>query len=477
MYEVAGLDGETVAVAEQSLEKLAARLAGGVLRPGAAGFDEAIRIWNAMAAKTPALVVQPASTADVRETIAFAAAHGLLLSVKGGGHNVAGTSLADGGLTLDMSRLRTVDVDVAHRRVRVGAGCLLGDVDRATQEHGLATVLGAISETGVAGLTLGGGFGYLTRRFGWTVDNLEEVEIVTADGEVRRASGDEHDDLFWALRGGGGNFGAVTRFTFRVHEVGPEVTGGLMVWDAEAAEDVAALYREVSEASPRELTLMFVMRPAPPNPRLPERWHGRPVATLIVCHTGRGDRAAEDLAAIRAAGQPIADLVGPMAYVDLQSMLNASQPDGMHNYWKSEFVAELSDGVLDGFREHAGRITSPMSQSILFQLGGAVSDHDANTTAFGNRDANHVFFAAGCWAPDSPDAPNVAWARAAWEAIRPYSTGGNYVNVQTADEDDTRMRSAYRQNLDRLARVKAAYDPDNRFRVNRNISPTAVPAR
>jgi FAD/FMN-containing dehydrogenase len=469
-----GLDGEPVEIDVPALEALSTRLAGSALRPGDAGFDEAVRIWNAMISSSPALVVQPDSAADVREAIAFARANRVRVSIKGGGHNIAGTSLADGGLTLDMSRLRSIEVDPVRRLARVGAGCLLGDVDRATQEHGLATVLGSVTETGVAGLTLGGGFGYLTRRFGCTVDNLEEAEIVTADGTVRRAAGDEHEDLFWALRGGGGNFGVVTRFTFRLHEVGPEITGGLVFWDAEEADEVAALYREVAEAAPRELTLVLLMRLAPPAPFIPEPWHGKPVVGMLACHTGDLSKAAKDLPPIRTLGKPIADTIVQMRYVELQSMLDASQPNGMHQYWKSEFLARLPDGLLHAYREQAAGIASPMSQAMIFQLGGALADHDPGATSFGNRDAAHIFFAAGSWRPDSPDAErHRAWARSAWEAIRPYSTGGNYINLQTTDEDETRTRAAYRDNLGRLARVKAAYDPDNLFRVNRNIAPAA----
>jgi FAD/FMN-containing dehydrogenase len=470
-----GLDGDRVEVDAEALDRFSAALDGRALRPSDSRFDEAIRIWNGMFSKRPALVVQPLSADDVRAAIRFARANGILLSIKGGGHNIAGTSLADGGLTLDMSRMRSVEVDAERRLARVGPGCLLGDVDRATQEHGLATVLGFVSETGVAGLTLGGGFGYLTRRFGWTVDNLDEAEVVTADGEIRRATPDEHDDLLWAVRGGGGNFGIVTRFTFRLHEVGPEITGGLVAWDADEASDVLALYRELAEAAPRELTLAVMIRLAPAAPFLPERWHGKPIVAVIACHTGDPSRAADDLAPLRALRRPIADVIRLKPYVEQQSMFDATQPKGMHNYWKSEFFPRLSDELLETYRQQGAGMASPMSQLVIFQLGGALADHDATATSFGNRDADSFFAAAGCWPPGTPDYENDrGWARSAWEAIRPYSTGGNYINVQTADDDDTRLREAYRDSLERLATVKAAYDPDNLFRVNRNIAPAGV---
>ena len=470
-----GLDGDRVEVDAEALDRFSAALDGRALRPSDSRFDEAIRIWNGMFSKRPALVVQPLSADDVRAAIRFARANGILLSIKGGGHNIAGTSLADGGLTLDMSRMRSVEVDAERRLARVGPGCLLGDVDRATQEHGLATVLGFVSETGVAGLTLGGGFGYLTRRFGWTVDNLDEAEVVTADGEIRRAAPDEHDDLLWAVRGGGGNFGIVTRFTFLLHEVGPEITGGLVAWDADEASDVLALYRELAEAAPRELTLAVMIRLAPAAPFLPERWHGKPLVAVIACHTGDPSRAADDLAPLRALHRPIADVIRLKPYVEQQSMFDATQPKGMHNYLKSEFLPRLSDELLETYRQQGAGMASPMSQLVIFQLGGALADHDATATSFGNRDADSFFAAAGCWPPGTPDYENDrGWARSAWEAIRPYSTGGNYINVQTADDDDTRLREAYRDSLERLATVKAAYDPDNLFRVNRNIAPAGV---
>jgi FAD/FMN-containing dehydrogenase len=470
--QMTGLDGELIAVHTHAIDALGGKLRGRVLDPDTPEFEDAVRIWNGMVSKRPALVVQPLSAEDVREAIRFASAHGILLSVKGGGHNIAGTSLAEGGLTVDMSRLKRVEVDPERRLASVGPGCLLGDVDRATQAHGLATVLGMVSETGVAGLTLGGGFGYLTRRFGWTVDNLEEVEIVTADGEIRRAAPDEHDDLFWAIRGGGGNFGVVTRFIFRLHEVGPEITGGVVVWDADGAGDMLPVYREAAEAAPRELTLALVTRLAPDAPFIPERSRGKPVAIVIACHTGDSRQAVRDLALLRSAGRPVADLISRKSYLEQQTMLDGLQPDGTHNYWKSEFLPRLSDPLLETFRRQGTGMVSPMSLQFVVQLGGALGDRTADATAIGNRDAEAVFASAGCWSPADHDGEqDREWARSAWEAIRPYSTGGNYLNVQMADDDEGRLREAYQGSLDRLAAIKETYDPDNVFRVNRNIAP------
>ncbi len=476
MLRMTGLDGEAVDVSERAVDALAAKFEARVLRRGQAGYEEATTIWNGMVTSRPALVVQPVTVGEVQQAIAFARANGVLLSIKGGGHNVAGTSLADGGLTVDMSRMRWVDVDADRASARVGPGCLLGDVDRATQSYGLATVLGFISLTGVAGLTLGGGFGYLSRQFGWTVDNLEEVDIVTADGKLRRAGPDEHGDLFWALRGGGGNFGAVTRFSFLLHEIGPLVTAGIVAWDAEEIDSVLALYRELSEAAPRQLTLHLLMQLAPAAPFIPESWQGRPIISVIACHTGDADDADKALAPLRAFRTPIADTIRRTPYVEHQTTFDAGQPDGLHQYWKSEFVARLSGGFLAVLRQQAVAITSPGCQLWLVQLGGAVGDRGDDATPFANRDAEYICMAASSWPADAAHGlRRREWARSAWEAVRPYSGGGNYVNVQTADEDDKRMREAYGPNLARLAEVKARYDPDNLFRVNRNIAPWQGP--
>ncbi len=337
--DIAGREGERVNLAQDLLDDLHARIAGRVLRPGDEGWDDAVLVWNAMAARTPALVLQPVSARDVAAAVGFARDHGLLLGVKGGGHNIAGTSIGEDGLTLDMARMREVTVDPGARLAHVGPGCLLQDVDGATQRHGLATVLGFISEVGVAGLTLGGGFGYLMRRFGWAVDNLEEVEIVTADGEIRSANRVQNAELFWALRGGGGNFGVITRFTFRLHQVGPMITGGLILWDAARADEVLAAYRELTESAPRELTAAVVMRIAPPAPFIPAPWHGKHIIVMLVCHSG--PNADADLAPVRALGDPIVDLITEKPYVEQQSMMDGTEPKGEHYYWKTEHLPGL----------------------------------------------------------------------------------------------------------------------------------------
>jgi FAD/FMN-containing dehydrogenase len=470
--DTAGLDGGPVSLASEQLDDLDTRVRGRLLRPGDQGWDDAVAIWNGMAARLPALVLQPTSAHDVAAAVGFARDNGLLLSVKGGGHNIAGTSMAPGGLTLDLSRMREVSVDPDAKLAQVGPGCLLGEVDQATQAHGLATVLGFVSETGVAGLTLGGGWGYLARRFGFTVDNLQEVQIVTADGAIRTANRQENAELFWALRGGGGNFGVVTRFSFRLHQVGPTITGGLIIWSAERAADVLAAYRDLTESAPRELTAAAIVRLAPPAPFVPQVWHGKPIAGIQVCHSGTNAEA--DLAPVRALGNPIVDLVTPKPYTAMQSMLNAMEPKWLHRYWKAEFFPGLSSEFLDAFRSSALNVTSPLSQSVLFHLAGAINDHEDDDGAVGNRDARYIGGFNATWPPGAPSDPHVAWARAGWELIRPFSTGGNYVNFQLAEDDSTRTAAAYGNNYQRLQRAKATYDPDNLFRVNRNIPPAGI---
>jgi FAD/FMN-containing dehydrogenase len=470
--DVAGLDGGLVRLTAEQLDELESRVVRPVLRAGDAGWEDAVVVWNGMVAKAPALVLHPTSPAHVAAVVAFAREHGLLLSIKGGGHNMAGTAIAERGLTLDMSFMRDVTVDPDARLAQVGSGCLLRDVDRATQAHGLATPLGSFnSEVGVAGLTLGGGLGYLTRRFGWTVDNLEEVEIVTADGQIRTASRDDNADLFWALRGGGGNFGVVTRFTFRLHEVGPMITGGLIVWSADRVDDVLATYRDLTESAPRELTAAVTVRLAPPAPFLPEEWHGKPIIGLLVCHSGA--YAEGDLAAVRALGDPIADLVTEKSYTDQQSMLDAMEPKGHRYYWKTEYLAGLTNELLETFRDSALKVPSPLSESIVLHLAGELNERADDDGAVGNRDARYMTAFAGQWPMGAPDDTNVSWVRQAWKGIGPHSTGGNYLNFQTADEDEGRVRATYGPNFDRLVEAKQRYDPDNLFRRNRNIRPRA----
>lgn len=467
---IAGLAGESQDVSRETLDKFAASLEGTLLYPGDEGFAEAIQIWNGMIKKQPAIVVQTRTVGDVVQTINFVRENELELSIKGGGHNIAGLALSDGGVTLDLSGMREVHVDPDAKLVQVGPGCTLGDVDQATQQHGLATTLGFVSATGVAGLTLGGGFGYLSRRFGWTVDDLDAVEIVTADGEVRRADRAENEELFWALRGGGGNFGVVTQFILRLHEVGPKITAGIIAWPASEAKGVLETFRQVAESAPRELTVVVLRRNAPPAPWLPAEAHGTPIIAIVVCHSGDLEQAQVDLAPIKTYGEPLADLIQVKDYTAQQSMLDATQPKGMNYYWKSEFVSGLSNELFAAYNTQFEGLKAPANQMVLFQVGGALNERPEDDGAVGNRDAEFACVIQSMWPPDSDAGDsNQAWVRKAWQQIKPFSTGGNYINFQTSDENDERTVESYRENYRRLQTVKARYDSSNLFRVNRNI--------
>ena len=459
------LDTHTLDVLERSLE-------GRVLRPGEDSFAESTFLWNAMIDRTPAVVVRASDASDVVAAVDFARGQGMPVSVRGGGHNIAGTALADGGVTIDMSGLRGVEVDPVHRVAIVQPGCQLADVDRAAQAHGLATPLGFVSEVGVAGLTLGGGLGYLTRRFGWTVDNLLEVEIVTADGLVQRASQDENADLFWTVRGAGANFGVVTSFTFRLHEVGPTVVGGLVAWPFARADEVLAAYRTLTEEAPRELAVWLLMLHAPPAPFVPPEWHGRKICAMAVCYSGDLDRTEEALAPIRALGAPILDLLREQPYVEVQSYLDATEPKGICHYWRTEFLSELEDGLLETMRELTEESEHPEAEIGVLHIGGALNERAEDDGAVGNRDARYAIGAKAMWPPDAPDQDRLpTWVRAAHERLRPFSTGRTYVNFQTSDEDEARVRATYGANHDRLVELKRRYDPGNLFRSNRNIAP------
>jgi pimeloyl-ACP methyl ester carboxylesterase len=454
------------------IEALRARLDGSLLLPGGPGFADATRLWNGMIAKTPALVVQPEGAADVADALAFAREHGVPVSVRGGGHNIAGTALADNGLTIDMSLLRDVTVDPVARTATVQPGCLLGDVDRAAQQHGLATPLGFVSEVGVAGLTLGGGLGYLTRRFGWTVDNLLEVEIVTADGRVRRASREENEDLFWAIRGAGANMGVVTSFTYRLREVGPTVFGGLIAWPFARAAEILRAYRTLTSEAPRELAAWLILFRAPPAPFVPPEWHGERICAMPVCFTGDLAAAEEAIAPIRALGEPVFELLGEQPYTQVQSYLDDTEPKGLHYYWRTEYLAELSDDLLEQCEALARDCPIPNAEIGLLHVGGALNERAGDDGAVGNRAARYACGVIAGWEPGEPaEASYQQWVRDSGEAVRPFSIG-NYVNFQTADEDDDRVRASYGANYDRLAAIKRRYDPDNLFRSNRNVPPS-----
>ncbi|MDI5933780.1 FAD-binding oxidoreductase [Halomonas kalidii] len=467
----ATLEGAEIDLTPDMLTGLKMQLQGPLLTPDDADYEASRHLWNAMIDRRPAVVVRCLGVADVMAGVRFAREHDLLLCIKGGGHNIAGLAVADGALMLDLSLMRGVWVDRERRVAHAQAGCELGDVDRETQVHGLATVLGFISTTGIAGLTLGGGFGYLSRRWGYTTDNVLGMEVVTPDGQLVHASADEHADLFWGLRGGGGNFGVVTGFDYQLYSVGPEIVGGLVAWPASEAPAVLELYRRLAEQAPPELTLVALLRPAPPAPWLPKEYHGKPIVALLACYSGEPEEGEAAVAPIKAFGQPIGDVLVRRPYVQLQKLLDATQPKGRRYYWKSEYLPGIEPALCDMVIEHAGRIRSPHSAVILFQLGGALNRFDDDHSAVGNRDARYVFNVGGAWEPPEDDATNIAWAREAWHDLKAFSTGGTYINFLTEDEGPERIAAALGPALGRLAEVKRRWDPDNRFRVNRNIAP------
>jgi FAD/FMN-containing dehydrogenase len=460
-----------VEVERKATDDLKRQLRGELLLPGDAGYEESRSIWNAMIDRRPAAIVRPRALPDVISSVRFAREHGIPLSIKGGGHNIAGLAVSDGGLMVDLSLMRNVSVDPAARTARAEAGSLLSDVDRATQAHGLATVLGFVSATGIAGLTLGEGFGYLTRRFGWTSDNLLSAEVVTAEGQAVHASEEENPDLFWGLRGGGGNFGVAMSFEYALHPVGPEVMGGLIAWRGEDAPKVLEMYRVLAEQAPPELTVAAILRKAPPAPWLPVEIHGKPIVALAILHSGPLDESRNQLAAIKAFGSPVGDIVQPRTYLSQQSILDATQPKGRRYYWKSEYLSQVEPDLLPLAIEHAWRMVSPYSAVILFPVDGALNRSPEDHSAVGNRDAAYVLNITGSWDKAEDDRPNIEWARAAWRDMRRFSTGGTYINFQTEEEGEERIRAAYGKNYERLVEVKKRWDPGNLFRMNKNIVP------
>jgi FAD/FMN-containing dehydrogenase len=374
---------------------------------------------------------------------------------------------------LDLSLMRGVWVDPPARTARAQAGCLLGDVDRETQVHGLAAVLGFVSNTGVAGLTLGGGFGYLTRRFGWSCDNVLSIDLVSADGRVVRASESEHADLFWGLRGGGGNFGVATSIEYRLHPVGPEVMAGAIAWHGKDARQVLQMYDALCEHAPPELTCAALLRMAPPAPWLPAEVHGKPIVALVVCHSGSVEEGEKQVAPIKAFGSPVGDVLQRRSYTSQQSFLDATQPKGRRYYWKSEYLPGLGPELLAKVIEHAERLVSPHSAVVLFPIGGTLGSLPGDHSAAGNRDAVSVLNITAAWERSEDDAANIEWAQAAWRDMRRFSTGSAYINFMTEEEGEERIRAAYGGNYERLVDVKTRWDPGNLFRMNKNIAPRA----
>ncbi len=468
-FVVGSHDGGFQNVEAAELASLRNSLVGEVLTPNDIRYNEVRRVWNGMIDRHPGLIAQCASADDVQQVIRFARERGLLVSVRGGGHNIAGNSLHDGALLIDLSPMNSVQVDPEARTATVGPGATLGDLDGATQAHGLATPLGINSTTGVAGLTLGGGFGWLSRSLGLTIDNLIGAEVVTAAGDRVWCDADTEPDLFWATRGGGGNFGVVTSFKFALHAVGPEVMSGPVVFDGERAAEILRGYRDACANCPEALSVWAVLRAAPPMPFLPEEVHGQPVVLLPGMYQGPMEEADAAFASFRALAEPVGDAFGPHPYAAFQQAFDPLLTPGARNYWKSHNFKGLSDDLIDTIADFAGRLPSKHSEIFLAQMGGATNRVATDATAYPHRDAEFVLNVHTRWLNPADDDACMAWAREFYDATLPYSTGGVYVNFISEGED--RVHNAYGPNYARLAAVKAYYDPTNFFRLNQNITP------
>jgi FAD/FMN-containing dehydrogenase len=462
----------TITPAEAARQELVG-FKGQLIGPRDADYDDARAVYNAMIDKRPGLIARCTDADDVSAVVRFARDHGLPLAIRGGGHNGPGLGTVDDGVVIDLSPLKSIEVDPEARTVRVGGGCTWGEVDAATGEHGLATPSGIISTTGVGGLTLGGGMGHLSRKCGLTIDNLLEADVVLASGEQVRASADENPDLFWALRGGGGNFGVVTSFEFRLHEVGT-IVGGPTFWAVEDGGEVLSVYREFLPAAPRELNGFFAYTQVPPAPPFPEELHLRPVAGIVWCYVGPEDEAAKTMAPLlEAVPAPLMHGVQPMPHAMLQGAFDALYPKGHQWYWRADFVTEIPDEAVDIHQRFGSQLPTMQSTMHLYPIDGAAHDVGPADTAWGYRDANWGSVFAGV-DPDPANVPAIRdWSISYHEALHPHSSGGAYVNMMM-DEGEERVRASYRHNYDRLARVKAQYDPENLFRVNQNIKPAAA---
>jgi len=444
---------------------------GEILRPGDAGYDEARKIWNGGIDRRPSLIARCTGTADVVQAVRFARARDLPTSVRGGGHAVAGHAVCDGGVLIDLSLMTGVRVDPATRTARAQGGCLQRQLDRETQVLGLAVTGGIVSHTGIGGLTLGGGIGWLMRQLGLTVDNLRSCDVVTADGEFLLASEHENSDLFWGLRGGGGNFGIVTSFEYTLHPVGPTVLAGLILYTIDDAPEVMRFFRDFVAEAPDEVGVIATLRLAPALPVIPEHMHGMPIVALVVCYAGPVEEGKTLLRPLRAFGKPVLDVITPKPYVEHQQMLDPAFPHGRHYYWKSRQLPPLTDKAIEVVVEHGLRITSGFSSARIFTLGGAVARVDRDETAYPNRAALHDINIIGAWEPNDPEpARHVEWVREFWSELAPYA-GGVYVNFMS-DEPQAALQAAYgTHTYARLVALKKKYDPTNFFRFNQNISP------
>jgi FAD/FMN-containing dehydrogenase len=452
------------------MEKFKASLRGELLRPGDPGYETARKVYNGMIDRRPSLIARCTNVSDVIASVRFARETRMLTAVRGGGHNAGGLGVCDNGLVIDLSPMKDVRIEPRMQTVRVEGGCTWGEVDRATHAFGLATPAGILSTTGVGGLTLGGGIGHLTRKCGLTVDNLLAADMVLADGRFITVSAEENPDLFWAIRGGGGNFGIVTSFLFRLHSI-DTVHAGPALWELEQAPEVLRFYRDFINGAPEEINGFFLFLVVPPGPPFPEPLHNRKMCGIVWCYSGPPDRFEDTFRPVRRFRTPAFELVGPMPYPALQSMFDALYPPGLQWYWKADFVNELSDEAIRLHVKHGSELPTPLSTMHLYPINGAAHRVDGDATAWSYRDATWAEVIVGV-DPDPANNPRmIRWANAYWEALHPHSAGGAYVNFMMHDEGQDRVKATYRDNYERLVAVKAKYDPNNFFRVNQNIQP------
>ena len=468
---ISTISGGACSLSQEDIDSLQSALRGSVALQGDPGYDEARTLWNAMIDRSPGLVVRCAGAADVRLAVLLANERGLEVAVRSGGHNIAGKAVCDEGLLIDLSAMTSVRVDPKTRKAWVEPGALLGDLDKEAQAHALATPLGVNSTTGVAGLTLGGGFGWITRKYGMSIDNLISAEVVTAKGEILRASESENSDLFWALRGGGGNFGIVTGFEFQLHPVGPEVLSGLIVHPLEDAKTLLPAFREAAKAAPDELTIWSILRKAPPLPFLPEEWHGKEVLVFALCYCGDMAEGEKAVSSIRSLGTPIADVVGPHPFVGWQAAFDPLLEPGARNYWKSHDFLDLSDEAIDTLLSAVKNLPTPECEVFIAHVGGAMSRVPSDATAYPQRASHFIMNVHTRWRDPSEDATCIGWARDLFEKTAPFAIGTVYINFMPDDEDD-RVVDAYGDNYAKLIEVKKKYDPENLFRMNQNITPS-----
>ncbi len=461
---IAANEGPDAILEEATLQDFADRLRGPLLKPGDRGYDEARIVWNGMIDRRPALIVRCAGPADVITAVNFARTNRLLVSVKGGGHNITGNAVCDNGLMIDLSAMKGIRVDPANRTVRAEAGLTWGEFNRETQAFGLATTGGVVSTTGIAGLTLGGGLGYLASKHGLSCDNLLSADIVTADGQLLTASAERNADLFWGLRGGGGNFGIVTSFEYRLHPV-QSVLAGLVIHPIERAAEVLRFYRDFARSCPDEMMAAAALMTSP---------EGMPIAAIAVSYIGETEKGEELVKPLRQFGPPLADTIGATSYVALNSLLDAAVPYGsVQRYWKSSFLKEIGDEVIDIVVARTTRFLSPMSMVLFFHLHGAAARIDRDATAFGLRDDQWDYDVISQWTDPAEAAQHIQWTRDFWNAVEPFASGEVYVNHLDAEEAG-RIRAAYHHNYDRLVALKNKYDPTNLFRLNQNIRPTVA---